>query len=159
MECNAKSKRSQKKCKGQAVTGSDKCRMHGGNHPVKHGLFSKYAPTRLAAKIDEARNDPRLLDLREAISLQSSVLNEFLERHQAVDMPLTPQASSVLMNITEMMGKNIERLNKIEHGDKVTIKIEHVQKIIIQIAEIVKFHVKNPALRERIAKDLGAVIG
>lgn len=46
-ECNAKSKRSGVKCRGAAVRGSDKCRMHGGKakkgkeaSQFKHGFFS-----------------------------------------------------------------------------------------------------------------------
>lgn len=63
MKCTAKSKRSGVQCRNWAVKGKDKCRMHGGATPVKHGLDSKYGPPpALAAKIAEFENDPKVLD-------------------------------------------------------------------------------------------------
>lgn len=69
MQCTARSKRTGERCKAQAMKGKDKCRMHGGSTPVKHGLYSKYTKGILADRIEELKNDPALTDLREHIAL------------------------------------------------------------------------------------------
>jgi hypothetical protein len=84
MQCNAKT-RTGEQCKGRAVTGSSKCRMHGGAslvgiaHPnFKTGRYSKHLPTRLAARYGEALADPQLLELRDEIALVGTRQSELL---------------------------------------------------------------------------------
>jgi len=57
VQCQAKSKRSQKQCMNQAIRGMKVCRMHGGTlgrkkaqrarkiAPLKHGFYTKEAIT------------------------------------------------------------------------------------------------------------------
>lgn len=84
-KCNAKSKRTGEKCKAIAVTGSDKCRMHGGRSPkgiasphFVDGHRSKYTylPERLNERIADFINDPRLVELRENIAVADTHLTE-----------------------------------------------------------------------------------
>lgn len=83
--CGAKT-RSGEPCKGKAMPNS-RCRMHGGKSPVgmavntfKDGRYSKYLPTRLNERYQEARTDPDLLALREDIALVDSRLSDLLKR-------------------------------------------------------------------------------
>jgi hypothetical protein len=62
-----------------------KCRVHGGLTPTgiasphyKTGARSKYLPTRLLGRVEEALNDPGLLDLRRDIALLEARLSEVL---------------------------------------------------------------------------------
>ncbi len=75
MRCEAKSKRSGERCKGQAITGRHTCRMHGGtcgsgpaSPTFKTGIYSKDMPTRLAARYEAALSDPDLLKLHDSIA-------------------------------------------------------------------------------------------
>jgi hypothetical protein len=64
-----------------------RCRMHGGKHPkgiasphYKDGRHSKYMPGRLLTDYHAAIADPRLLELRDDISLVDARLGDLLRR-------------------------------------------------------------------------------
>jgi hypothetical protein len=160
MQCTAKSKRSGVQCGNDAIKGKDKCRMHGGKTPIKTGLYSKYAPQGLADMMEEARKDPRLTDVREILLVQSSLLNNFLKRYQMPEgegLALNQEAIQLLMNISDTIGKNIERLNKIEEGEKFTIRIETVQRTIIQVVSIIKHFIPDARTQGKVADALSKV--
>lgn len=86
-QCTALSKRSQERCKGPAVTGSDKCRMHSGfsghaiganNKNFKHGRSSAYLPAQLGSLYEESLSDPELLSLESHIALLQGKMHEIL---------------------------------------------------------------------------------
>ena len=117
-QCTAKSKRSQERCKRSATRGKDKCRMHGGATPVKHGLRSKYQPAILMERIEEMRNSEKLTDLKDMLAVQHILLGIALENLQEAES--NPEAISDLLNnvqsITETISKNIERHHKMTDG-------------------------------------------
>ena len=82
--CGAKT-RDGDPCKNPPVTGATRCRMHGGKTPRGHALpqtttgrYSKDLPTRLAARYEEARTDPDLLNLNAEIHLTYALMTEAL---------------------------------------------------------------------------------
>jgi len=84
MQCGAKT-RSGEPCKARAMA-NGRCRMHGGPTPrgaalpqTTTGRYSKDLPTRLAARYEEARNDPDLLNLNAEIQLTYALLGEALK--------------------------------------------------------------------------------
>ena len=86
-QCKAKSKRSGKRCKNNTSAGKVVCHIHGGKTPVgiaspnyKTGRYSKYLPSRLAGRYQEAVNDPGLLELNHEIALMDARLTSLLER-------------------------------------------------------------------------------
>lgn len=85
--CKAKAKNTGERCKNPAVTGYEVCRFHGagtpskgklGGRPIKTGRYSKHLPTRLAARYNEAQNDPDLLQLRDEVALLDTRIGELL---------------------------------------------------------------------------------
>lgn len=83
--CGAKT-RDGDPCKNPPVTGSRRCRMHGGPTPrgralpqTTHGRYSKDLPTRLAARYQEAQADPDLLNLNDEIRLTYALLVDALK--------------------------------------------------------------------------------
>jgi hypothetical protein len=87
MQCRAKSKRSQERCKRWATPGREVCRMHGGRTLVglaaprlKTGRYSKFLPTRLAAEYERAAHDPELLALRHELAVVDVRINDLLSR-------------------------------------------------------------------------------
>jgi hypothetical protein len=85
MLCGAKT-RSGGTCKRAAMP-NGRCNLHGGKSPkgiespsFKHGRYSKYLPSRLAARYTEAQQDPALLELRAEIALIDTRLTDVLER-------------------------------------------------------------------------------
>jgi hypothetical protein len=87
MQCRAKSKRSQERCKRWATPGREVCRMHGGRTLVglaaprlKTGRYSKFLPTRLAAEYERAAQDPELRALRHELAVVDARINDLLGR-------------------------------------------------------------------------------
>lgn len=83
--CGAKT-RAGGTCKQPAMS-NGRCRYHGGKSLIgpasgtfKTGRYSKMLPTRLAARYQEAANDPDLLAMREDIALIDSRLADILGR-------------------------------------------------------------------------------
>lgn len=81
------SKRTKRKCRAQAITGSPTCRFHGGyarrglaSPSYKTGKHSKYLPTRLLEHYQTAIADSELLALREDIALIDARLVDLLQR-------------------------------------------------------------------------------
>lgn len=84
--CRARSKQRGEQCRNTAVPGMAVCRYHGGATPVgpdsphfKTGRYSRHAPTRLAARIDAALQDPALMSLKDEAALLSAQIAEVLE--------------------------------------------------------------------------------
>jgi hypothetical protein len=86
--CGAKTRKpGSPPCKNAAVTGSTRCRMHGGKTPrgaalpqTTHGRYSKDLPTRLGERFLAAQSDRDLLNLNAEIALLDARAGELLQR-------------------------------------------------------------------------------
>lgn len=74
-------------CQRPPVKGRNRCHFHGGRTPVgvasgthKHGMLSKYVPTRMLGVFQEAVNQPELLSVRGDIALLTVRLTELMSR-------------------------------------------------------------------------------
>jgi uncharacterized HAD superfamily protein len=74
-------------CQAHAVKGRTKCRKHGGKSPLgpgsgtyKHGRYSRFLPSRLAATYEDIRQDPKLLELRDNIAAVDARLIDLFQR-------------------------------------------------------------------------------
>jgi len=121
--------------------------MHGGKTPIKSGLYSKYAMKGLAEKIEEASNDKKLTDVRALIAVQASLMNSYLEKYKFAKA-IGQEEIEVLMTISDTIGKNIERLNKIENGETFNVKIDVVQRFVLKAFEIIKIFIPDAKTRE-----------
>jgi hypothetical protein len=84
--CGAKKKNGEP-CQCTAVMASGRCRVHGGATPrgiasphFRTGRHSKSLPARLGERYQEARQDAKLLELRDEIALTDARLAELLGR-------------------------------------------------------------------------------
>jgi hypothetical protein len=82
-------KRNGEPCRMIAVRGMTKCRLHGGrsvsglaHYNFKHGRYSKHLPPEIAARVEEARRNPRLLSLEDDIAVAEARLATLLEAAQ-----------------------------------------------------------------------------
>jgi hypothetical protein len=113
---NAKSKSTQTRCKNPAVSGSTKCRLHGGKSLKGHespqfktGAHSKYLPTRLAAIYEDIEADLEVNILSRNLKLREMFLREKLEMLD--DAPDSAKAWSELRDIADEMHKAFENDN------------------------------------------------
>lgn len=72
-------------CQRPPLAGRTRCRLHGGATPVgiasphfRTGRYSRYLPDRLAARYEEARRDPELLNLTDELAAVDALLGELL---------------------------------------------------------------------------------
>ena len=86
MKCTAKSKRTGKKCRANAVTGRQVCYHHGGKTPAgiaspqyEHGRYSKVIPTQLVEHYRQAQEDPDRLSIDADIGLLDGLLRGALD--------------------------------------------------------------------------------
>lgn len=135
--------------------------MHGGKTPIKHGLCSKYyglhakySPPALQEKIAEAEKDPSLNRIEPWIAVITALYNQVSEHIKDNGGYLGTKQLEGLTALIELATKNIERLDKILHGQKFTVSIEQVQKTVVQIIEIIKYYVPDPTTRKKIADAL-----
>lgn len=103
--------------------------MHGGKSlkglaspNYKTGRWSKYAPSRLLAKYDEARSDSELLSMREEIALLDARLSDLLQRVDTGEAgSLWKQAKAIFLEFTawreqgntDEMAKSLEKLKDV----------------------------------------------
>ena len=80
MQCRAKSKRTGQQCRAHAIKGKDKCRMHGGQTPIRHGLFSKYPDAIVGAHMEAAKQVNAIETLRRTIPVMAATLSLWVER-------------------------------------------------------------------------------
>jgi hypothetical protein len=156
--CGAKT-RAGTPCKKPAGWGTNhkgigKCKLHGGATPIKHGLYSKYTNHRLGDMIDKLSDDDELLNLRKTIALQQSLIIDILNKVEDESLTLTPRLSKTLSDIGDKLGKNIERRQKVEEGEKYILQIEEVQNVVNQVVVIVQEEVKDPAVIDKVGTRL-----
>ncbi len=159
MQCTAKSKRTGKRCNGKAVKGKDKCRMHGGTIPVKHGLYSKYSQSRLVDLAEDFAKDPRVLDLRQHLGLITALIADFLARlepgscSQCGTIRLDVETSQHLATLLDKATRTIERYHKILYDQKYLITVEGYQALLNQIVRIIGQYVTDEKDRHRLADE------
>ena len=106
MQCTAKSKRSRKQCKRGSTPGKDKCYIHGGKTPIKHGLYSKY-PKVIAAKADSymtaAEAEGGVEILRQTISVVATILAIWVESGNAFKPSEASATSAMLLRLTNLV--------------------------------------------------------
>lgn len=84
--CGAKLRNKDAICTNPAME-NGRCRLHGGLTPkgvlqgnFKTGRYSSSLPVRLAAKYEELRNDPELLNISDEIAILRTRLSDLLDR-------------------------------------------------------------------------------
>lgn len=137
--CGAKT-RSGEPCPNKPVTGSKRCRMHGGKSlsgvdspKFKHGLYSKYAPQQIQEKIDDyIEADP--LDLTHELALTRALLAEWMSRYQD-GVKLDMLGVDVLTNLIASVRRTVESISKIKNETALTAaEITYLQVRAVDVA-------------------------
>jgi hypothetical protein len=136
---------------GTKHVGIGKCKLHGGASPIKHGLYSKYTKHTLADTVQTLVDDPELTNLRQQIAFKQAMI---LGRLDHVGEGMAEADMRFLADLSEKVARDIERLNKIEHGEKFVLKVEEVQAIVQQITFIIQQELDDESVTDRIASRL-----
>lgn len=125
-----------------------KCKLHGGASPIKHGLYSKYVTHTLADTVQLLLEDPNLINLREQIAFKQALI---LNRLEQIGEEMTESDLKFLTELSEKVSRDIERLNKIEHGEKFVLRVEEVQAVVQQITVMIRQEIDDDNLVSRLA--------
>ncbi|MFW5987868.1 MAG: hypothetical protein ACOCQA_00345 [bacterium] len=160
--CGAKTKGSGEPCQKPAGWGTDhvgvgKCKLHGGASPIKHGFYSKYTNHRLAETIDELSENEDLLNLRKTIAMQQALILDLLDKIEEKELNLNADLAETLNKIADKLGRNIERRQKIEEGEKYILQVEEVQRLVQQVTVIIREEIEDPKIISRISERLEGV--
>lgn len=153
--CGAKSKHGSF-CKrpagwGTHHAGEGKCKLHGGASPIKHGLYSKYTKHSLAQAIDSLMDDPNLVNLRQQVAFKQAII---LNRLNQLGSEMSQDDMRFLADMSDKVARDIERLNKIEQGEKYVIQVAEVQAVVRQITLIIHEEITDENVIERVADRL-----
>jgi hypothetical protein len=67
---------------------------------------------------------------------------------------MTHDDMRLLADLSEKVARDIERLNKIEHGEKYVLQVAEVQAVVQQITLIINQEVSDEHVIERVAERL-----
>ncbi|MFD0673486.1 hypothetical protein [Cohnella sp. GCM10027633] len=118
---------------------------------MKHGLYSKYAKHSLAEVVQSLVNDPELVNLRQQIAFKQALI---LGRLNQLGSEMTQDDLRFLADLSEKVARDIERLNKIEHGEKYVLQVAEVQTVVQQITLIIHQEISDEHVIERVAERL-----
>lgn len=97
--CGAK-KKNGTPCQKSPINGRNRCRLHGGASPrgiahprFKTGRYSKDLPSRLSKRYEEAKEDEKLLELRDEIAILESRIGDLLSRTDSGESGATWRAA------------------------------------------------------------------
>jgi len=120
-------------------------------------MYSKYTSHRLGEMVDKLADDEELLDLRKTIALQQSIILSILEKLEQGKLEFNQSLAKTLNTLADKLGRNIERRQKVEEGEKYILEVTEVKNIVNQVVTIVNEEIRDDSAVKRIAGRLKEV--
>jgi len=140
---------------GTYHNGTGRCRVHGGNNKSTHGLFAQHNMPSLKEAIASAAKDPKTYLIDTQLALQQGSLNEFISwLENSADGELTDENRSMLLALSDLVSKTLERKARIESTQQHTMRIEALEPILNGVIETIRRFVPDEKTREAIAQAL-----
>jgi hypothetical protein len=153
------------RCGRFARKGFSVCPKHGagtkenpGGRPIKTGIYSRLLKTQLKDKIQQYRKDPKLLDLKTYIATKAALLDELLKaaiKKNKKNKRLNVATINNAVQILSAISQDVERLHKMEHGEKHIISISVLEQSITVIVGIIDKEISDEKTKARIFRRLG----
>jgi hypothetical protein len=149
-------------CGRWARNGYEVCPNHGagtmkksGGRPIKTGLHSKVLKKQLKEKIERYKGKEGLTDLRENIAIKKALLDELITKATKDGKKnLNVATINNAVDIVDAISRDIERLEKIEHGIKHNISITTFHQSVNVIVLVIDRHVRDDKTKQRIFNEL-----
>jgi hypothetical protein len=149
------------------------CKYHGGSGGKKvTGKYSKYLKAdKLQKKHEDFMYDPKILSLNEEIAILRTLLTELLAMKYDLEKKWKNEKKytederkkffkgyGATFNKIESLVSDISRIvetkNKIENGEKHTVRVEVLHFVTVQIIQVIKKYVDNPEVLKQIGYEL-----
>jgi hypothetical protein len=164
MQCRAKAKRTQARCRAAAIRGREVCRVHGGKTPRgsasvhwKSGRYSRHLPTRLAAQYRLAEQDPELTNLTSDIALTDARIVDLLQRVETGEAGMVWRSAQAALQRFRVAQAKSDPDKMREHLDVLQGLIEHGASDYAAWHEIGELIEQRRKLCESEAKRLAAL--
>lgn len=172
--CRGWNPRRKKYCKSRAGTGTDhpgegRCKLHGGNTDIIHGLARRYSGVkteRIRDLIAQHANDPDPLDILPEIAAARALFQDFIERYEdnsraliawhesyISDKAVNPKPVQVLdiadaYRILDTVSRMVERVEKVRAAN--AISRPDLNRIMNEMGRAVLLNVVEEETRKRI---------
>lgn len=160
-QCTATAKRTGERCTLPAVTGSTKCRVHGGKTPkgansvhFKHGRYSAHVSKAIQDKLALADDNP--LDLLPELDVQRALFADYLSRFKDTGGKLAADDINMLMQWLTDIGRMVERIAKQRNEDALTGA--ELTFLAARIADVVCKYIHDPIQQQAFIADIFAEI-
>jgi hypothetical protein len=159
-----KNRRTGKPCEliagwGTDHVGSGKCRKHGGGpnmgRPIEHGRYSVKHAQSLQDKVEAFRHDPEPGNLLDELALNRALLQDMLDK--MLDGPVTADARRHIFDMTESIGKTVERIAKIRNQTALTAA--EVAYVTARFSDLMVQYIDDPAKRAAFLDELERSVG
>lgn len=158
-KCTGIVKSTGKRCKKDPIAGTLFCGKHTrspGGRPTTTGKQSKYTCEALGGSIDKFRNDPDIKCLRDEVAVLRALLENIMGK--LVDDPTQlADVSPALMELCNNIGKQVERLVKIEDGLKLNVSVVDIHMMVNQVVEILTEEIGEESVLEKLKKRLAGL--
>ena len=126
---------------GTPHLGSGRCKYHGGNAVVKHGLQSRYAKVSIAELVQQHLADPDPLNLLPELATLRALLESRLQKKQ-----IEPDAAAKLITAIASVVARIEKIRS-----ENAISRPEFFRLMQAMAAVVEQHVSDPVALQRIS--------
>lgn len=156
--CHAKSKRTGEKCKAPAVKGKNVCYKHGGapGSGRPPSSFRYVTKENIWQKIEEARLDPDLLEIKRDIAIVKALLDELISRVDEVDF-LGEKEEKILIDLACTHSALVEKFYKVEKERAETFNLKQLGIFISYVSTVVRRYIPDPEARKEIARELESI--
>lgn len=166
-KCGAKT-RSGDPCKNLCVTGSNRCRMHGGKTPrgmanvnTLHGRYSKAIPTRLAERYEAMLADPQIWQLHDEMALVNARISELIGK-LSPDDDVDDEADR---GTWKEIGEHIETSRRLSDSERRHLEqmnqyctVNEVMTMIAAITDVIRRHVQDRHVLKSMSEEIDKLI-
>lgn len=156
-QCESTAKRTGKRCRNPAVSGSNVCRAHGakGGRPIETGRYSKILRGQVAEKIDMvATGDPT--DLLPELQVQRALFAEYINRFDEYTR-LTAEDIHRMMNWSESIGRMVERI--VKQQNETALTAAEIRYLQARIVDTVRHFIDDTSTQQAFIRALFGVTG
>lgn len=130
-----------KYCRAPAGMGTShpsegRCKFHGGNAPLKHGMYASVKHTRLRELYEEFEHDPDLTDIESEVAMCRALFVDFVERYEEVTEALLAWHASWQLKNVVLPEERIMDFENVVNEWEIAIREGAVEPTEKQLAEI-----------------------
>ncbi|MDO8357263.1 MAG: hypothetical protein Q7U76_12805 [Nitrospirota bacterium] len=147
--------------------GSGRCRTHGGNNKIKHGLYSKVIPADYQETYQDLLKAPHPNSLMDELAYLRTVLMRLEKKHGTNEDGSEKGAVMIgetMVEPLQMISDCIEQISRVakrkhdmEEGQKITFSLTDLTDFSEAIMQAIVKHVSNPDTLTAIRGELAAI--